>query len=50
MTEQAKREREDERKQSAPGNLGQKEAKQQARSDEELARMSERTKDKEKAK
>jgi len=50
MTEQAKREREDERKQSAPGNLGQKEAKQQARSDDELARMGEKTKDKDKDK
>lgn len=49
MTEQAKKsERDSERKQDVQGNLGQKEAKQEARSDAEMARMGELTKEKNK--
>jgi hypothetical protein len=49
MTEQAKeRERTQQRKQETQGNLGQKEAKQEARSDAEMARMGELTKEKNK--
>ncbi len=48
MTEHAKRERENERQKPAQGNLGQKEAREQARSDDEMARMGELTKEKSK--
>jgi hypothetical protein len=48
MAEQAKQERESDRKHESQGNLGQKEARQQAQSDKEMSQMGERTKDKSK--
>jgi hypothetical protein len=48
MTEQAKERERTQRKQETKGNLGQKEAKQEARSDAEMARMGELTKEKNK--
>lgn len=48
MTEHAKRERENERQKPTQRNLGQKEAREQARSDDEMVRISELTKEKDK--
>jgi hypothetical protein len=48
MTEQEKRGRDGEQKQDTKGNLGQKEAGQEARSDAQIARMGELNKAKNK--